>query len=142
MISLDFSVFYQVVIFLVLWVVLSRVLFRPYIAALEERERNTSGAQYDTEALEREGARLKAQYEEQLARVEAAAAAVKETILQEARHQREQIIGRAREEASAALDKARQEIQAQIERERQRALAEIGELAREMVSKILQRSVA
>jgi len=142
MISLDFSVFYQVVIFLVLWLILSRVLFRPYVAVLEERERATSGAQEDTEALEYEGARLKAQYEEQLARAQAAAAAAKETILQEARRQRENIMSQAREQATASLEKARAEIRAQVEKDRQRATADIGDLARDMVSKILDRRVA
>jgi F-type H+-transporting ATPase subunit b len=142
MISLDFSVFYQVVIFLVLWLILSRVLFRPYVAVLEERERATSGAQEDTEALEHEGARLKAQYEEQLARAQAAAAAAKETILQEARRQRENIMSQAREQATASLEKARAEIRAQVEKDRQRATADIGDLARDMVSKILDRRVA
>jgi F-type H+-transporting ATPase subunit b len=142
MISLDFSVFYQIVIFLVLWIILSRVLFRPYIAVLEERERETSGASHDTEALDREGARLKAQYDEQLARAQAAAAVVKEAILQEARQQRERIISEAREEATASLEKVRREVQVQLDKERQRAMTDIGELARAMVSKILGRSVA
>jgi F-type H+-transporting ATPase subunit b len=142
MISLDFSVFYQIVIFLVLWVILSRVLFHPYLTVLEERERETSGAHYDIEALEHEGARLKAEYEEQLARAQAAGNAVKEAILQEARQQRERIISQAREEATVLLDKVRGEVQAQVEKERQRAMAEIGEVAREMVSKILGRNVA
>jgi F-type H+-transporting ATPase subunit b len=142
MISLDFSVFYQIVLFLVLWVVLSRVLFRPYIAVLEERERATSGTANETAALEREGARLKAQYEEQLTQAQAAAAAIKEAILQEARQQRESILSRAREEATASLEKTRHEIQAQVDQERRRAMAETGELALEMVTKILGRSVA
>lgn len=142
MISLDYSVFYQIVIFVVLWVILRRVLFRPYLAVLEERERGTSGAHHDIEALESEGARLKAEYEEQLARAQAAGNAVKEAILQEARRQRERIISQAREEATVLLEKVRGEVQAQLEKERQRAMAEIGEVAGEMVSKILGRNVA
>jgi F-type H+-transporting ATPase subunit b len=142
MISLDFSVFYQIVLFLVLWAVLTRLFFRPYLALLEERERATSGAYHDTEALESEGARLKAEYEEQLARAQAAGNAVKEAILHEARQQRERIISQAREEATTLLDKTRREIQAQLDKEGQQALAESGEVAREMVSKILGRSVA
>jgi F-type H+-transporting ATPase subunit b len=141
MISVDFSIVYQIVIFFVLWAILSKVLFRPYIGLLEKRERATSGASHDSEALEREGARLKAQYEERLAQAQAAAAAVKEGILQEARQQRERIIGEAREQAAAFLEKTRQEIQAQVDQERRRAIAEIGELARDMAAKILGRSV-
>src|SRR3972149_5117614 len=73
MISLDISVVYQIVFFLVLWFVLSKVLFRPYLKLLEEREGKTAGAIHDTADLEREGARLKAQYEERIAQPPAAA---------------------------------------------------------------------
>jgi F-type H+-transporting ATPase subunit b len=142
MISLDFSVFYQIVLFLVLWAILSRVLFRPYLAVLEERERATSGARRDIEALEQEGVRLRAEYEAQLARAEAAGNAAKERILQEARQQREGIIGQAREESAASLEAVRREIRSQLDKERQQAMAEAGEVAREMVSKILGRNVA
>jgi F-type H+-transporting ATPase subunit b len=142
MIALDFSIFYQIILFLILWAILSRVLFRPYLTVLEERERETSGAHHDTEALEREGARLKAEYEEQLARATAAGNAAKEAILQDARQQRERIIGQAREEATALLEKVREEIQTQLDKERQRVMAESADVAREMVSKILGRDVA
>ncbi|MGE5305686.1 MAG: ATP synthase F0 subunit B [Alphaproteobacteria bacterium] len=142
MMALDFSIFYQIVLFLILWAVLSRVLFRPYLKVLEVRERETAGAHHDTEALEREGARLKAEYEELLARAMAAGNAAKEAILQEARQQRERIIGQAREEATALLDKVREDIQTQLDKERQRVMAESADVAREMVSKILGRDVA
>jgi F-type H+-transporting ATPase subunit b len=141
MISLDFSVVYQIVLFLVLWAILSKLLFHPYLVVLEERERETSGAHHDTEALEREGARLKAEYEEQLARAQAVGNAAKEAILQEARQQRERIIGQAREEATILLEKVRQEIQTQLDKERERVMAEGGDVARQMVSKILGRDV-
>jgi len=65
MISLDLSVVYQIVLFLVLCFVLSKVLFRPYLKLLEEREGKTAGARQDTDKLEREGARLKTLYEEE-----------------------------------------------------------------------------
>lgn len=83
MISLDFSVVYQILLFLVFWAILSKILFRPYLAVLEERERNTSGARHETGDLEHEGERLRAQYEEKIAQAEAAGNALKEAILQE-----------------------------------------------------------
>ena len=81
MISLDYSIIYQILLFLVLWIILSKVLFRPYLHLLEERERRTIGAQHDSTELEREGARLRAQYEEQIARAQAAGYTAKEAIV-------------------------------------------------------------
>lgn len=142
MIALDFSVVYQIIFFLVLWFILSRVLFRPYLKLLEEREGKTAGAQNETVELEREGARLKAQYDERIAQARATAAAAKESILQEARQQGEQVLGRARQEATATLEQARQEVASQMARERQLAAAEIATVARQMATKILGREIA
>ena len=142
MISIDISIVYQIVLFLVFWAILSRILFRPYMAVLEERERNTSGARHETGDLEREGERLRAQYEEKIAQAEATGNAIKEAIQQEARQQREKILSQAREEATIVLQNVRRDVQTQLEIERQRAAAEITGLARDMVSKILGRSIA
>jgi len=142
MISLDLSVVYQIVLFLVLWFVLNKVLFRPYLNLLEEREGKTAGALHDTADLEREGARLKAQYEERIAQAQAAGGAAKESILQEARQRREQVLSQARQEATATLELARREVASQVAGERQFAAAEAATVARQMASKILGRNLA
>ena len=142
MISLDYSVVYQIILFLVLWVVLSKILFQPYLRLLEERERKTTGAQHDSLDLEREGARLRAQYEQKIAQAQAAGYATKETILQEARRERERILTEARDEAMKLLQGLRLEVESQMQKERQLAATEAGIVAQEMVNKILGRKVA
>ena len=141
MISLDISVLYQIVLFVVLWLILSKVLFRPYLDLLDERERRTAGARLDSSELEHEGARLKAEYEEKIARARAAGTAAKDAIVQEGRHERERLLQQARDEAALTLESARREVQSQLERERALLAAEVAEVAREMVSKILGRRV-
>src|SRR5216117_174574 len=130
MISLDYSIAYQIVLFLVLWVILSKVLFGPYLNLLDERERRTTGAQHDSSDLEQEGARLRAQYEEKIAQAQTAGHAAREAILQEGRQQREKLLTQGRE------------VESQMQRERQLAAAEARTVAQEMVEKILGRHVA
>jgi F-type H+-transporting ATPase subunit b len=142
MISLDYSVLYQIVLFLVLWIVLRKVLFQPYLKLLEERERKTTGAQHDSIDLEHEGARLRAQYEEKIAQAQAAGYRAKETFLQQARREREATLTRARDEAMTMLEGVRREVESQIRRERQLAMAEARSVAQEMVRKVLGRNVA
>jgi F-type H+-transporting ATPase subunit b len=142
MISLDFSVVYQIIFFLVLLVILNKVLFRPYLALLAERERKTSGTRHETSDLEHEGARLRAQHEEKIAQAQAAGSAAKEAILQDARRERERIVNQARAEASSSLERVRQEVQGQVQKERQLAAAEVATLAQQMAGKILGRNVA
>ena len=142
MISLDSSILYQVVIFVVLWLILSRLFFRPYLKILEEREQRTTGTLHDTDELEHEGARLKSEYEHKVAQAQSSGAAAKEAIMQQARQAREKILGDARNEATRNLEAVRQEIQRQMEHERRIAATEVRVLAHDMGSKILGRPLA
>jgi F-type H+-transporting ATPase subunit b len=142
MISLDYSVVYQIVIFLLLWIILSKLLFRPYLNLLDQRERRTTGAQHDSTDLQYEGARLRAQYEEKIAQAQAAGYAAKEAILQEARQQREKVLTQVREDTMRILEEVRRELASQVQRERQVVADEVRTIAQEMASKILGRNVA
>jgi F-type H+-transporting ATPase subunit b len=142
MISLDISILYQIVLFVVLWLILNKVLFQPYLHLLDERERRTTGAQHDSSDLEHEGARLRAQYEEKITAAQTAAYADKERVLQSARGEREKILGAARQEAAQTLDRARQEIAAAVAAEKSLAASEASAIGAEIASKVLGRSVA
>jgi F-type H+-transporting ATPase subunit b len=142
MIVLDHSIIYQVILFVVLWLLLSKVLFRPYLNLLEERERKTTGTQHDSAGLEHEAVKLKAEYEEKIAQAHTAGYAAREAIVQDARQQREKILGQAREEAARTLDRLRQEIAAAMEQEKRLAAAEVSVIASDLASKVLGRKVA
>lgn len=141
MISLDHTIVLQIVLFLLVWIILTKVLFRPYIALLEERERKTQGAEDESTTLEHEGERLRAQYEDGIAKAQAAGAAAKEAILQEARKQRENLLTRAREEALDSLERVRLDIRNELTREREIAVREAQVIAQEMVGKVLGRGI-
>jgi F-type H+-transporting ATPase subunit b len=142
MISLDISILYQVVLFVVLWLILSKVLFQPYLRLLDEREQRTSGAQHDSSDLEREGARLRAEYEEKIHLAQSAAYGDRERLLQSARAERETILGEARQAATQSLEQARQEIASALAAERTLAAREAAQIAAGMASKVLGRSVS
>ncbi len=141
MIQLDYSIVYQIVLFVVLWLILNKLLFQPYLRLLEERERKTTGAQHDSVDLEHEGARLKAQFDEKMAQGQAAGYAAKEAINQDARQQREKILGQARDEAGRSLEQVRQQVAAAMEQEKRLVAAEVSVVAADMVNKVLGRRV-
>lgn len=141
MISLDISILYQVVLFVLLWLILNRVLFQPYLRLLEERERRTSGAEHDSADLEREGTRLRAEYEDRILSAQTAAYAEKERLLQGVRAEREKTLAGARQEATQTLERARREIASAVEAERNLAASESAQIAAVMASKALGRSV-
>lgn len=141
MISLDYTILLQMLLFVFLWIVLSRVLFRPYLSLLEERERKTEGAEEESSSLEQEGERLRALYEEGIAKARAVGTAAKEAILQEVRQQREEALNRAREEAFKSLEQVRLDIRNEVSRERENISREAEVIAQEMVGKVLGRRV-
>ena len=140
--SLDISILYQVILFFVLWLIVNKVLFQPYLKLLDERERATTGAQHDSTELEQESARLRAQYEEKIAQAQSVAARERERVLQSAREQREKILAQARQEAEQTLASRRREIATALVAERQRAATEAATIAAEIASKVLGRKVA
>jgi F-type H+-transporting ATPase subunit b len=142
MISLDISILYQVILFVVLWLILNKVLFQPYLHLLSERERRTTGAQHDSSDLEHEGARLRAEYEEKIKAAQTTAYADRERVLQTARAEREKILGDARQEAAQTLERARQEIAAAVAADRTLAAAEAQSIGAVIASKVLGRNVA
>jgi len=141
MISLDISILYQIILYIVLLLVLNKILFQPYSHLLEERERSTIGVQHEAAELEHEGAQLRAEYEEKIAQAQAAGYAAREAILQDGRQQRERILSQAREEATRILEQVRREVATALERERHLAAAEAATVAADMVSKVLGRRV-
>lgn len=141
MIHLDYSIVYQIVLFVILWLILNKLLFQPYLRLLDDREHRTIGAQHDSVDLENEGANLKAQYDEKMARGQAAGYAAKDAIAQDARQQREKILGQARDEAARSLEQVRLEIAAAMEQEKKLAATEVGVVAADMVNKVLGRKV-
>jgi F-type H+-transporting ATPase subunit b len=141
MIALNISVLWQILLFLGLWLIVSKVLFRPYMTVLEQREQKTTGADDSSEHLEQQAERLRAQYEETIVNAAAAGNASKNAIVQQARQQREALLSSAREEAAGILERVRQEVQIQLAQEHELAVREADAVAQDMVSKILGRRV-
>ena len=141
MIALDYTVLVQIVSFLFLWFLLTRLLFRPFVALLEERERRTDGVKAVAASLTAEAERLRAEYEGAIARARDEGAAVKESILQEARQGRERFLAEARGQAADRLAAVRDELQKELRRGRDLAAQEIEGIARQMAEKILGRKI-
>ncbi|MBI2987551.1 MAG: ATP synthase F0 subunit B [Deltaproteobacteria bacterium] len=141
MITVDYTILIQVAAFLVFWFLLTRLLFKPFIGLLEERERRTGGVKAEAAALKEEGGRLLKEYEYAIAKAKDEGRAMKEGIVQGARQARERLLAQAREEASRMLEAAREEIQKELQKGRELAGREAEAMARQMAEKILGRKV-
>jgi F-type H+-transporting ATPase subunit b len=141
MIDFVYTVLIQIVAFLVLWFLLSKLLFRPFIALLEERENRTEGLKAAAASLTAEGERLRAEYESAIAKANEEGAAVKEILLREARQTRERLLADSRAQAAERMTAVREDIKKEMAKGRELALQEAAVIARQMAEKVLGRMV-
>lgn len=141
MIALDYTVLVQIVSFLFLWFLLTRLLFRPFLGLLEERERRTEGVRAEAAALTQEAERFRAEYEGRIATARDEGGAIKQALRLEALELRGSLLAQTREEASGHLQTMREEVQRELRRARELGAREAQVIARQMVEKILGRKV-
>jgi F-type H+-transporting ATPase subunit b len=141
MIDFVYTVLVQIVAFLALWFLLSKILFKPFIALLEERENRSEGLKAAAASLVAEGERLRAEYESAIAKANEEGAAVKETILQEARQTRERLLAESRAQAAERMTAVLEDIKKEMAQGREEALQEAAVIARQMAEKVLGRKV-
>jgi len=141
MIDIDYSIFIQIALFLVIWFFLARFVFTPFQRLLGEREQRTEGMKAEAETLLEEAERLRMQYEERITKAKEEGSSIKEEIRQEALQAREQLLAHAQEDASRFLQTARQQIQEEMQKDRELAVQEAEVIGQEMAEKILVRRV-
>jgi len=132
------------IVFLTTWVlvwILDRVLFRPVLHILEERERRTRGYRAEARAMEAECARLRAHYDEAIRRARAEGYQLVEARRREALEWREQLLATVREQTREAIERARRELAEQVQEAKPRLEREAEELAREIARHMLGRRV-
>jgi F-type H+-transporting ATPase subunit b len=141
MIAIDYSIFVQILSFLILWFLLSKLLFKPYLDLLEAREKSTDGVKAETASLLKEGERLRAEHENAIARAREAGELAKKALQSEALQIRDRILAQARQEAAAVVQAAHVEIERELQTGYQFAVQEAERIARQIAEKILGRSV-
>src|SRR5213080_441783 len=107
LISLDRSLIVQVVNFVILLVILQRLLYKPFLAKMQER---TGAIQKSLE--EAEAARQQEENEARLRAAYAEAAAIRAQALKEAAEEHKRLVDAARAESHRLIDGARAQMEA------------------------------
>ncbi len=136
------QVLFQIVVLLLLWAILNKLLFKPFLRLVEEREKRTEGLKAAAAALTAEAERLRADYESAIRQANDEGIAAKEALLDEARKTREQLLADSRAQAAERLNAVREEIQKEMRQGREQALREAEGIARQMAEKVLGRKIA
>lgn len=131
----------QIVIFLILWNLMSALFWKPYLAHLRLREQYVADAYQQVEEARREMEQLRSEYQAHITQIENEARARIQTAIKEAQAERERLLSAARTDAETLL----RESAATMEQEGKLALeelrAQMAQLALQTASRALGSAV-
>lgn len=134
--SPDFSIFYQVAIFLIVWLGLRHLVFEPMQQALEDRRRRTVEAEHSAEAMIEASHADRARYDEAVRQRRLELAREAEAARHAAIEESNRATGAARAVIAQELAGHRAAIAAQVETARRALQAEADTIADEMLQRV------
>lgn len=140
-IDIDASLFIQFGVFVVLMILLTRLVFRPFLAGIDARAKKTVSVRDEAKALEARATELERRHHESLGQARVEAAESRQTLRLAGLAVKEAEVGGARKSADAVIEEARTRAAAQYEAGRTRLLGEVEALSRLVVEKIIGRGV-
>jgi len=141
LIELNWTLFVQVLNFLVLLAVLYVLAYKPLLGALEGRQASIRQQLAEAQEAREQAQRQAAEFDARLRAAQAEAQAVREQALREATETRGRLNAEARQEAARLLEAARTEIERDVRRARTELRTEVGTLAVEIAERLIRKSV-
>ena len=141
MISVNATIFIQVIHFLLMVFILNRLLLRPVMRQIDGREQHIVQARKDAEDLAAEAERLAQERADMERDARRGAAGERNVLKEEASKEAEGIFEDTRKEVAAIRARADQEIQSQVDKAKAVLDQEVAALADEIAEKIAGRRV-
>jgi len=131
----------ETTIFVVLWIVLSRLWFGPAMRVIRERNARSAGALEKARAIQAEAETLRARHAAAIEDARAEAHRDMEEVIRSAQAEQRKVIGEARDEAHRVLTDARGKIAEEVAAARQELRTQAESIAKEVARKVLGRTV-
>lgn len=141
LISLDKSLIVQTVNFVILLVILTKLLYKPFLAKMEERTQAIKKSLDEAQAARAEAARQQEENETRLRAAHAEAAVIRAQALREAAEEQRKLVDAARAESQRLIDTAKAQLDADVRRAREELRKEVGDLATAVAEKLIRRSL-
>ncbi len=141
MIELNFTVIIQLAILLILMVALSKIVFKPFLRALQERRDWVEGAEKKARELQQRMEELMERYRDSMSAAQAQGAAIRDEIRKEGLTKETEILQKAMEEANRFLEGMKAKVQEESQNARANLKLQAQNLSREMAEKMLGRSI-
>jgi len=139
--DIDGSVFVQLFIFIVMALVATRWLFRPYLKMREDRHQGIDGAKDEAKKLSAEADAQLADYEQKLAAARSRANDEQRKIRAEAAAHQSDVTEKARAKAQTTIDVARAKVETEVEAARKELLPQAETIAQNIATKLLGREL-
>jgi F-type H+-transporting ATPase subunit b len=108
------TAYVQFFIFLIAYITLSQVVFKPYMSAYEERERRTKGGEDLAQELIQQSVELKHQYEQKARQVNGEIKTIYDSFREQAAKEYNEILARARAESQKLIEEARLKVGGEV----------------------------
>ena len=141
MISVDGSLFIQIVNFLFLIWILNKIVYRPIRDMLAKRKDRVAGMEDGIEGCLKEAQEKDAQFSDGIRAARSKGVTEKEKMIHEGEEEEKAIVRQINEKAQAELAKMREKIAKDAEEVRQSLLQEVDKFANDIGEKILGRAV-
>lgn len=142
LIDLDLTILIQAAIFLLLAILATQLLFKPYLKLREDREEGIEGSRAKAADMSAEADARLADYEQKLAAARTRANDEQRAIRTEAAAHQREVTDKARKESEQAWESARDTVRTQTEKARKELAGRADELAADIATKLLGREVA
>jgi F-type H+-transporting ATPase subunit b len=142
LIDVDGTLFVQFFFFIVMLIVLSRVLFKPYLRMREQRHKGIEGAREEASSMQERAQKTNADYDAGLTKARLRGAEERARLRGEGAIYERQVLGAARDESQKTLEAARTRIASDAGQAREKLTIESTALAKQIANKILGREVA
>ena len=141
LISVDKSLIVQFVNFFILLFILQRLLYKPFLAKMEERTTAIKTSLEEAQRVRAEAARAHEENEARLRQAHAEAAAIREQALREAGDESRKHIEAAQAQARKLVDDTKSQLDAEIRRAREELRREVSDLSIAVAEKLVRRSL-
>jgi len=136
------TLFIQIGVFLITFIILNFLVFRPVLRLMDRRKALTLGAEHDAKFLDEKTQKMIENHHQKMQEARSQGLSLKEKAKKEGEAEAGAISTQAQREMEAALEKTRSEISQQSKEAQLKLRSLSRDLSREMTEKLLGRKVA
>jgi F-type H+-transporting ATPase subunit b len=140
--GINSMLFAHMACFVLAYLALSQLVFKPYMSALKEREARTVGSEENASRVLDEAAQIQAEFETKAKQISGRIRSEYDKSRSEAMRAYDQMVATARQEATQEIEKARQQIAREMSKAQQSLVAEVPTVTATIASKMAGKEIS